>query len=45
MLLFNSELLAKVVLDSPITPLIYKVAGFLRTTEEQEVADELGGYY
>jgi len=44
-LLFNSELLAKVVLDSPITPLIYKVAGFLRTSEEQEVADELGGYY
>ena len=44
-LLFNSELLAKVVLDSPITPLIYKVARFLRTSEEKEVADDLGRYY
>jgi len=44
-LLFNSEFLAKVVLDSPITPLIYKVAGFLRTYEEKEVANDLGRYY
>ena len=38
-LLFNSDTLAKIVIDSPVTPLIYKVAGYLKTSEEKEVAD------
>lgn len=44
-LLFNSDALAKLVIDSPFTPLIYKVAGMLRTSEEKEVANEMGRYY
>ena len=40
-LLFNSDALAKLVLDSPFTPLIYKVAGILRSKEEKEVADQM----
>jgi len=44
-LLFNSEGLAKIVMDSPVTPLIYKIAGFLRTAKEKEVANEIRGYY
>ena len=44
-LLFNSDALAKLVISSPFTPLIYKVAGVLRTSEEKEVADQMRGYY
>ena len=44
-LLFNNDALAKLVIDSPFTPLIYKVAGFLKTSEEKEVANEMGRYY
>lgn len=44
-LLFNSDALAKLVISSPFTPLIYKVAGMLRTSEEKEVADQMRGYY
>ena len=40
-LLFNSDALAKFVIDSPFTPLIYKVDGYLKTLEEKEVADEM----
>jgi len=40
-LLFNSDALAKFVIDSPVTPMIYKVAGYLKTSEEKEVADEM----
>ena len=42
-LLFNSDVLAKIVIDSPVTPLIYKVAGSLRNSKEREVADEMRG--
>ena len=38
-LLFNSDVLAKLVMDSPLTPLIYKVAKILRTSEEREVVN------
>ncbi len=44
-LLFNSESLAKIVMDSSFTPLIYKVAKFLRTQKEKEVASEMKRYY
>lgn len=42
-LLFNSDVLAKTVIDSPATSLIYKVAGYLRNSEEKEVADGMRG--
>jgi len=44
-LLFNSDTLAKLVIDSPFTPLIYKVAGFLRTSEEKEVTNQIKRCY
>jgi hypothetical protein len=34
-LLFNSERLAKIVVDSPVTSLIYKVAKYFRRREWQ----------
>jgi len=43
-LLFKSEMLAKIVMDSPITPLIYSVAGFLRNSDEKKVVSEIGRY-
>lgn len=42
---FNSEILAKIVMDSTLTPLIYNIARRLRTSEEQEVVNELGRYH
>ena len=44
-LLFNSDALAKLVISSPFTPLIYKVAGILRTSEEKEVTNQIKRYY
>jgi len=41
-LLFCSDALAKLVMQSPLTPLIYKVARLLRSKVEQEIADQLG---
>jgi hypothetical protein len=32
-------------MDSPATPLIYKVDGFLRISDEKEVANEMRRYY
>lgn len=43
--LFNSECLAKIVMDSPVTPLIYIVDGFMRTPGEKGVANEMRRYY
>lgn len=40
-LLFHSDLIAKVVMASPFTPLIYKVAGMLRSPEEKIIASQL----
>lgn len=40
-LLFSSHTAAKLVMDSPITPLIYGVAGALRSKEEKAVASQL----
>lgn len=40
-ILFNSETCAKCVMDSPMTPIIYKVATKLRNSDEQIVADQL----
>ncbi len=40
-LLFKSELLAKVVMDSPATPAIYAVAKHMRNPSEREVVSEL----
>lgn len=44
-LLFNDENLAKIVMDFPVTPLIYKVAKYLRTSEEKEVANSMERVY
>jgi uncharacterized protein (DUF362 family) len=40
-LLFKSDLLTKLVVDSPLSPLMYGIAGLLRTDEEKEFADSL----
>lgn len=40
-ILFNSECMAKLVMDSPFKPIIYGVATKLRNVEEQCVNDEL----
>jgi uncharacterized protein (DUF362 family) len=39
--LFNSESIAKLVMNSPFTPLIYDVAGSFRSPEEKELARRL----
>jgi uncharacterized protein (DUF362 family) len=39
--LFNSETCAKCVLDSPVSSAIYRVATKLRTSDEQDVADQV----
>ena len=44
-LLFNNDALAKLVISSPFTPLIYKVAGMLRTSEEKEVTNQMKRWY
>jgi len=44
-LLFNSDALAKLVISSPLTPLIYKVAVLLRTSGEKEVTNQIKKYY
>lgn len=41
-LLFRSDLLAKLVMYSPLTPVIYKVASLLKTSNEKEVTTQLG---
>lgn len=41
-LLFMSDALARVVMASPMTPIIYNVAATLRTSKEKEIASQLG---
>ena len=41
-LLFYSDALAKLVMNSPLTSPIYKVASILRTPREKEVASQMG---
>ena len=43
-LLFHSHIAAKLVMDSPFTPFVYKVAGTLRTSGEKTIADQLNTY-
>jgi hypothetical protein len=40
-ILFNSECMAKLVMDSPMKPIIYGVATKLRNKDEQCVADQV----
>lgn len=40
-LLFYSDALAKLVMDSPFSPLIYRLAGSLRTAEETATVNQL----
>ena len=40
-LMFHSDAIARLVLASPLTPLIYKVAGLLRSSEEKELASQM----
>lgn len=42
--LFESESMAKLVMDSPITPIIYKFAHYLRSSDEKKIADEINKY-
>lgn len=39
--LFNSEYCSKIVMDSPLTPLIYKIVSKFRNDDEQKVADQI----
>jgi len=39
--LFNSEICAKLVMDSPMKPLLYKVVTKLRNKDEQKVSDQI----
>jgi len=39
--LFHSEILAKIVLDSSFTPIIYKVGKFLRNPDEKKLATQI----
>ena len=41
-LLFHSGLLARIVMDSALTPLIYKIVGLFRSSDEKRVAGQLG---
>lgn len=41
-LLFYSNTLSRLVMNSRLTPLIYKIAGFLRSSDEKRVAGQLG---
>lgn len=43
-LLFKSESLAKLVMDSPVTPLIYGIAKHFRNSDEKKVVKELEKY-
>jgi len=43
-LLFHSDIIAKLVIISPFTPLVYKVAGTLRSSEEKAIASQLNTY-
>ena len=43
-LLFKSETLAKLVMDSPVTPFIYGLAKHFRNSDEREVVKELEKY-
>lgn len=43
-LLFESETMAKIVMDSPVTPVIYKFAKFFRNSDEKAVVSELENY-
>lgn len=44
-LLFNSDVLSKIILDSPFSPYIYKVAVGLRSPEEKELSNQIGRHY
>ena len=41
-LLFHSDSLARLVMGSRLTPLIYKIAGLFRSSDEKQVAGQLG---
>ncbi len=43
-LLFHSDALARLVMDSPLTPAIYKVASVLRNSDERDLADQMPGH-
>lgn len=43
-LLFKSETVAKLVMDSPFTSLIYGIAKNFRNSKEQEVVNDIGRY-
>ncbi|MCJ7507045.1 DUF362 domain-containing protein [Candidatus Bathyarchaeota archaeon] len=44
-LLFASDRIAKLVMASPLTPLVYGVAGILRSDEEKSLSSQLGNLY
>ncbi|TFH03186.1 MAG: DUF362 domain-containing protein [Candidatus Thorarchaeota archaeon] len=40
-ILFNNEIVSKVVMDSPFTPMIYRIASIARNSEERIVSNDL----
>jgi len=42
MLLFYNDAFARLVMNSPLTPAIYQIAGIFRTKAEREVASQIG---
>ncbi len=42
MLLFQSDIAARLVMDSPFTPIIYRLAGSLRSADEKTIVSQLG---
>jgi uncharacterized protein (DUF362 family) len=42
--LFNSDIIARLVMDSPFTTLIYTYARLLRTVDENKTVSQLGNY-
>jgi len=39
---FNSDMLAKSIFQSQLSPLVHKTVGVFRTPEEKEIASQLG---
>ncbi|MDD2834703.1 MAG: DUF362 domain-containing protein [Methanothrix sp.] len=41
LILFDSKILTRIAMNSPITPLVYKIARILRNSEENEVVNDI----
>jgi len=41
LILFDSKILTKIAMDSPLTPIVYRIAKLFRTSEENEVVRDI----